>query len=115
MNFRKSSKQPLDPPPHFQKIILQFVSEVHDRSIVYNGKNLQYNSVMNFGKKLQYDFPKIRGGGSKAVWNFPKNSSVLDVSGIPKRSSYNHQNHRIHQTHQIESSEFHQYGRHFIL
>ena len=24
------------------------------------------------------------GGGSKAVWNFSENSSVLDVSGIPK-------------------------------
>ena len=41
---------------------------------------------MNFGKKLQYDFPKMRGG-SKAVWNFSENSSVLDVSGIPKQRS----------------------------
>ena len=40
-------------------------------------------SVMNFGKNLQYDFPKMRGGGSKAIWNFSENSSVLDVSGIP--------------------------------
>ena len=39
-------------------------------------------SLMNFGKKLQHDFPKMRGG-SKAVWNFSENSSVLDVSGIP--------------------------------
>ena len=29
-------------------------------------------------------FRKLGGGGAKAVWNFPKNSSVLDVSGIPK-------------------------------
>ena len=41
MNFRKSSKRPLIPPPHFLKVILQFFSEIHDRSIVYNGKNLQ--------------------------------------------------------------------------
>ena len=25
----------------------------------------------------------MRGGGSKAVWNFSENLSVLDVSGIP--------------------------------
>ena len=39
--------------------------------------------VMNFEKRLQYDFPKMRGGVSKAVWNFSENSSVLDVSGFP--------------------------------
>ena len=41
MNFRKSSKRPLT-PPHFRKVMLQFFSEIHDRSIVYNGKNLQH-------------------------------------------------------------------------
>ena len=30
------------PPPHFRKVVLQFFSEFHDRSIVYNGKNLQH-------------------------------------------------------------------------
>ena len=30
----------------------------------------------------QYNFPKMRGG-SKAVWNFFKNSSVLEMWGIP--------------------------------
>ena len=35
-------------------------------------------SVMNFGKNLQHNFPKMRGGGSKAVWNFSENSSVLE-------------------------------------
>ena len=40
-------------------------------------------SVMNFGKNLQYDFPKMRGGGSNAVWFFSKNSSVLEVRGFP--------------------------------
>ena len=38
--------------------------------------------VMNFGKNLQYNFPKM-GGGSKAVWNFSENSSVLVLFGIP--------------------------------
>ena len=41
-------------------------------------------SVMNFGKKLQYDFPKMRGrGGSKAVWNVSENSSVLGTASAP--------------------------------
>ena len=38
--------------------------------------------VMNSGKNLQYDFPKMRG--SKAVWNFSENSSVLVLRGFPK-------------------------------
>ena len=40
-------------------------------------------SVMNFRKKLQHNFPKMRGGGSKAVWNFSENSSVLEGVGVP--------------------------------
>ena len=32
---------------------------------------------MKLEKKLQHDFPKMRGGGSKAVGNFSENSSVL--------------------------------------
>ena len=35
-----------------------------------------------FRKKLQYDFPKMRGR-SKAVWNFSENSSVLELLGFP--------------------------------
>ena len=44
---------------------------------------------MNSRKNLQYNFPKMRGGGgvkafdSKAVWNFSENSSVLEMWGIP--------------------------------
>ena len=38
---------------------------------------------MNFGKKLQYDFLKMMGG-SKAVWNFSENSSVLEAPPVPK-------------------------------
>ena len=34
-------------------------------------------------KKAQHDFPKMRGG-SKAVWNFSKNSSVLVGLSFPK-------------------------------
>ena len=33
-------------------------------------------------KKLQYNFPKMRG--SKTVWNFSENSFVLVMFGIPK-------------------------------
>ena len=55
-----------------QKFILQIFAIIDD------------TSVMNFRKKLQYNFPKMSGGGSKAVWNFSENSSVLDVSDIPK-------------------------------
>ena len=29
-------------------------------------------SVMNFGKNLQYDFPKMRGGGQMPFGSFPK-------------------------------------------
>ena len=35
-------------------------------------------------KNLQHNFPKMRGGGSKAVWIFSENSSVLEEVGIPK-------------------------------
>ena len=34
-------------------------------------------------KNLQYNFPKMRGGGSKAVWNFSENSSILEGKGVP--------------------------------
>ena len=39
----------------------------------------------------QYDFPKMRGGGagSKAVWNFSENSSVLVGPGFPKHHDEN--------------------------
>ena len=40
-------------------------------------------SVMNFRKNLQHNFPKMRGGGSKAVWNFSENSFVLEGVGFP--------------------------------
>ena len=34
-------------------------------------------------KSLQHDFPKMRGGGSKAVWNFSKKSSDLVAGYFP--------------------------------
>ena len=40
-------------------------------------------SVMNFRKKLQHDFLEFGGGGSKAVWNFSENSSILEGKGVP--------------------------------
>ena len=54
-----------------QKFILQIFAIIDD------------TSVMNFRKKLQYNFPKMSGGGSKAVWNFSDNSSVLEGEGVP--------------------------------
>ena len=39
-------------------------------------------SVMNFRKNCNITFRKW-GGGSKAVWNFSENSSVLEEVGIP--------------------------------
>ena len=38
---------------------------------------------MNFGKNLQHDFPKMRGG-SMDVWNYSENSSVFEGLGFPK-------------------------------
>ena len=38
---------------------------------------------MYSGKKAQHDFPKMRGGGSKTVWNFSKNSSLLEMPSFP--------------------------------
>ena len=63
MNFRTSSKGGVG-SFSIQKFMLQIFAIIDD------------TSVMNFGKKLQYDFPKMRGGGSKAIWNFSENSSV---------------------------------------
>ena len=49
----------------FQKFILQILG-------LYKGL---FPYV--FRKKLQYNFPKMRGGGSKVIWNFSENSSYL--------------------------------------
>ena len=54
-----------------QKFILQIFAIIDD------------TLVMNFRKNLQYDFPKNEGGGSKTVWNFSENSSVLEGKGVP--------------------------------
>ena len=42
MNFRKISKRPLTPPSSFSENHIAIFSEIHDQSIAYNGKNLQY-------------------------------------------------------------------------
>ena len=58
------------PPPHFRKVMLQIFSEIHDRSIVYNGKNLQH-------KFLDWKWPPT------PLWNFSENSSVLEGVSVP--------------------------------
>ena len=40
--------------------------------------------VAILSRNPQYDFPKMRGGGSKAVWNFSEVSSVLEMPSVPK-------------------------------
>ena len=40
--------------------------------------------VAILSRNPQYDFPKMRWGGSKAVWNFSENSSVLETPSVPK-------------------------------
>ena len=35
-------------------------------------------------KKLQHNFPKMRGRGSKAIWNFSENSSDLVAGQFPQ-------------------------------
>jgi len=58
--FRKISKRPwTPPPPHFRKVMLQIFSEIHDRSIIYNGKNLQHNFLDWKWTPPPGTFPKI--------------------------------------------------------
>ena len=69
--FSEKFQTAFDPSPHFRKIILQFFSEIHDQSIVYNGKNLQH-------KFLDWKWPPTPFG------TFSENSSVLEGVGFPK-------------------------------
>ena len=72
MNFRKSSERG-GGSFLIQKFMLQIFAIIRG------------TSVMNFGKNPQHDFPKMRGsGGSKAVWNFFENSSVLGGGCFPE-------------------------------
>ena len=72
MNFWKKFKRPLTFPPHFRKVTLQFFSEIHDWSIVYNGKNLQL-------KFLDWKWPP------PPHWHFSKKSSNLVAGSFPNR------------------------------
>ena len=45
------------------------------------------NATISIIKKLQHNFPKMRGGGSKAVWNFSKKSSDLVAGFFPMHLS----------------------------
>ena len=76
MNFRKSSKRG---GGHFQSKNLY--CKIWTFKQVYVTMKL-IQSVARL-KKLQYNFPKMRGGGSKAVWNFSENSSILEEKGVP--------------------------------
>ena len=42
--------------------------------------------VAILSRNPQYNFPKMRGGGSKAVWNFSEVSSVLVCAPVPKNT-----------------------------
>ena len=51
---------------------------------------------MKLKKKMPHDFRNMRGWGSKTVWNFFENSSVLASSLVPKRKQlYFSQNEMI--------------------
>ena len=39
--------------------------------------------VTILSRNPQHDFPKMRGGGSNAVWNLSENSSVLVSPSVP--------------------------------
>ena len=39
--------------------------------------------VAFLSENLQYNFPKTRGGGSKAIWNFSEKTSVLVFTFVP--------------------------------
>ena len=71
MNFRKSSKGGVGVIFNPKIYVADFC---HYRR--YFGHEFQ--------KKLQYNFPKMSGGGgAKAVWNFSENSSVLEGECVP--------------------------------
>ena len=74
MNFRKSSKG--------------------GRGVIFNPKiyvtkfrqgylTMKFEGFVDSLKILQHNFPIMRGGGAKAVWNIFENSSVLEGGGIP--------------------------------
>ena len=82
MNFRKSSK---GGGGHFQSKNLCCKIWTFKQGYL-TMKLIQRGLFRLCLKNLQQNFPKMRGEGSKAVWNFSENSSVLEVRGIPKRS-----------------------------
>ena len=82
MNFRKNSKRPSTPLPHFRKIMLHIA---HDRygciyARRYDGQ-LMWNACTWFpeiGTSL-----RSGGWGSTALWNLSKNSSDLVARPVP--------------------------------
>ena len=61
--FSEKFRTAFEAPPHFRKVVLQIFSEIHDRSIVYNGKNQQH-------KFLDWKWPPPPFG------TFPKTHSI---------------------------------------
>ena len=59
------------PPPHFRKVMLQIFSEIHDRSIVYNGKNLQFCFIQCFPVQLLF----------LSTYNLRETKTYLDIWG----------------------------------
>ena len=74
MNFWKSSKRPLTPPPHFRKIMLQFFSSNYrHNSPVYKSKSCSINFLIEM-----ISLPPLR--------KFSENSSLFIPSPVPKGS-----------------------------
>ena len=44
---------------------------------ILSGSRTSLHIFDHIHKKLQHNFPKMRGGGLKAAWNFAENSSDL--------------------------------------
>ena len=78
MNLRKISKQPLTPPPHFWKIILQFFWE-NVRKNLYKGPK---SAIRNFGLKMTIPpFELFRkfiriGSASLPLWSTDNSASA---------------------------------------
>ena len=68
MNFRKSSKRPLTPPPHFRKIILQIFpkfprppSELFRKFIRFGGGRLPWGKILFNDALYIWELPVVGG------------------------------------------------------
>ena len=79
MNFWKSSKVGggvISDPKKFVAKFLAFETPIWGG--LFRSKNFRSKKSLHFSQK------RPGGGGSKAVWNFSKNSSIMDRPGVPK-------------------------------